>query len=193
MRTLSSITLICALTAASSTLHAQTSPVPNVQETELRACLEAEQEGAKRFTALEQKANELRGSEKVLSDRRAALQAEKTAMDTRKPNADTVTRFNESVKVFNDQTDQLNSDKTRFDKETAEYEQWLNTAMRPACNKVMNRPVTGIVSYYACGLDGQQPLKDSPHCKALPNPVQLKACALKAGSKAKAMETCKGL
>lgn len=175
---------------ANHTAHAQSPTPPLVEENELRSCLLLEQEGLKRFNTLEQRASELRGSEKLLSDRRIALQNRKAKLDAGKPDNNAVSNFNETVNTFNQQADQLNADKAEFEKESTTYDNWVNNTLKPACSKVVNKPVSPVTSFYACGFNGTQPLDGLPHCKTLPNFDALKACIQKAGSKAKAQESC---
>lgn len=175
---------------ASHTVLAQTLTPPLVDESELRSCLLLEQEGLKRFNTLEQRANDLRGSEKLLSERRIALQNQKTKLDAGKPDNNAVGNFNEAVNTFNQQADRLNADKAVFENDSRSYDDWIKNTLKPACNKVSNKAVNPVTSYYACGFDGTQALSETPHCKTLPNLDQLKACIQKAGSKAKAQESC---
>jgi hypothetical protein len=175
---------------ASHTVHAQTPTPPLVDESELRTCLQLEQQGLKRFNTLEQRASDLRGSEKLLNERRVALRNQQTNLNTGKPDKNAVDGFNEDVNTFNLQADQLNADKAVFENDSRSYDDWINNTLKPACNKVSNKAVNPVTSYYACGFDGTQALSDTPHCKTLPNLDQLKACIQKAGSKAKAQESC---
>ena len=177
---------------ASHTVHAQTPTPPLVDESELRTCLQLEQQGLKRFNTLEQRASDLRGSEKLLSERRIALQNQKAKLDAGKPDQKAVANFNEAVNTFNLQADQLNADKAEFEKESSTYDNWVNNNLKPVCNKVINKPVNPVTSYYACGFNSTQPLVDVPHCKTLPNLDSLKTCIQKAGSKTAALEACKG-
>ena len=107
-----------------------------------------------------------------------------------KPDKNAVSNFNEAVNTFNLQADQLNADKAEFEKESSTYDNWVSNTLKPACNKVVNKPVNPVTSYYACGFNGTQPLADVPHCKTLPKLDVLKDCIQKAGSKAKAQESC---
>lgn len=173
-------------------LQAQTPAPEQANESDLRACLQLEQQGLKRFNTLEQRASDLRGSEKLLSERRIALQNQKAKLDAGKPDQKAVANFNEAVNTFNLQADQLNADKAEFEKESATYDNWVNNNLKPACNKVINKPVNPVTSYYACGFNSTQPLVDVPHCKTLPNLDSLKTCIQKAGSKTAASEACKG-
>ncbi|MBA4316493.1 MAG: hypothetical protein C0422_14365 [Alcaligenaceae bacterium] len=177
---------------ASPALHAQTPSPTQVDESDLRACLQLEQQGLKRFNTLEQRASDLRGSEKLLSERRIALQNQKAKLDAGKPDQKAVANFNEAVNTFNLQADQLNADKAEFEKESSTYDNWVNNNLKPVCNKVINKPVNPVTSYYACGFNSTQPLVDVPHCKTLPNLDSLKTCIQKAGSKTAALEACKG-
>lgn len=177
------------LVLASPVLHAQPN-TPSVDENDLRACLQLEQEGLQRFMKLETLASDLRGTEKLLGERRQALQDETRKLDTGKTDATTVSKFNESVNVFNQQADQLNADKAQFERDSAAYEHWMSTSLAPACDKLANKPVSPLTSYYACGFDGKQALKEVPHCKTLPNLDGLKDCIQKAGNKAKALSSC---
>lgn len=176
----------------SPSLHAQTPGPALVEEGDLRACLQLEQQGLKRFSTLEQRASDLRGSEKLLNERRIALQNQKARLDADKPDKNAVSNFNEAVKTFNLQADQLNADKTAFEKESNTYDNWVNDTLKPACNKVANKSVNPVTSYYACGFNGAQPLTEVPHCKTLPKLDSLKSCIQEAGSKAKAQESCNG-
>lgn len=175
---------------ASPALQAQTPSPVQVEEGELRTCLQLEQQGLKRFNTLEQRASDLRGSERLLSERRVALQNQKAKLDAAKPDKNAVSNFNEAVNTFNLQADQLNADKAEFEKESSTYDNWVSNTLKPACNKVVNKPVNPVISYYACGFNGTQPLADVPHCKTLPKLDVLKDCIQKAGSKAKAQESC---
>lgn len=175
---------------ASPALQAQTPSPVQVEEGELRTCLQLEQQGLKRFNSLEQRASDLRGSERLLSERRVALQNQKAKLDAGKPDKNAVSNFNEAVNTFNLQADQLNADKAEFEKESSTYDNWVSNTLKPACNQVVNKPVNPVTSYYACGFNGTQPLADVPHCKTLPKLDVLKDCIQKAGSKAKAQETC---
>lgn len=177
---------------ASPALQAQTPAPEQANESDLRACLQLEQQGLKRFNTLEQRASDLRGSEKLLSERRVALQNQKAKLDAGKPDQKAVASFNEAVNTFNLQADQLNADKAEFEKESATYDNWVNNNLKPVCNKVINKPVNPVTSYYACGFNSTQPLVDVPHCKTLPNLDSLKTCIQKAGSKTAASEACKG-
>ena len=175
---------------ASPALQAQTPSPVQVEEGELRTCLQLEQQGLKRFNSLEQRASDLRGSERLLSERRVALQNQKAKLDAGKPDKNAVSNFNEAVNTFNLQADQLNADKAEFEKESSTYDNWVSNTLKPACNQVVNKPVNPVTSYYACGFNGTQPLADVPHCKTLPKLDVLKDCIQKAGSKAKAQESC---
>lgn len=175
---------------ASPALQAQTPSPVQVEEGELRTCLQLEQQGLKRFNTLEQRASDLRGSERLLSERRVALQNQKAKLDAGKPDKNAVSNFNEAVNTFNLQADQLNADKAEFEKESSTYDNWVSNTLKPACNQVVNKPVNPVTSYYACGFNGTQPLADVPHCKTLPKLDVLKDCIQKAGSKAKAQESC---
>lgn len=175
---------------ASPALQAQTPAPAQVEEGELRTCLQLEQQGLKRFNTLEQRASDLRGSEKLLNERRIALQNQKAKLDASKPDTNAVNNFNQAVNTFNLQADQLNADKAEFEKESTTYDNWVNNTLKPACNKVTNKPVNPVTSYYACGFNGTQPLADVPHCKTLSKLDILKDCIQKAGSKAKAQEIC---
>lgn len=187
-------TLACSLIflLTSPALQAQTPNPAQVEEGDLRACLQLEQQGLKRFNTLEQRASDLRGSEKLLSERRIALQNQKAKLDAGKPDQKAVANFNEAVNTFNLQADQLNADKAEFEKESSTYDNWVNNNLKPVCNKVINKPVNPVTSYYACGFNSAQPLVDVPHCKTLPNLDSLKTCIQKAGSKTAALEACKG-
>lgn len=183
---------LCLMLLASPALQAQTPNPAQVEEGDLRACLQLEQQGLKRFNTLEQRAGDLRGSEKLLSERRIALQNQKAKLDAGKPDQKAVANFNEAVNTFNLQADQLNADKAEFEKESSTYDNWVNNNLKPVCNKVINKPVNPVTSYYACGFNSAQPLVDVPHCKTLPNLDSLKTCIQKAGSKTAALEACKG-
>jgi hypothetical protein len=173
-------------------VHAQTPPVAPVQEAELRTCLQLEQQGLSRFNALEQRANALRATEKQLSDKRIALQSQKKRLDASKPDATAIAQFNESINSFNQQTDQLNTEVSKFEVESSTYQDWMNNTLKPACNTLTTRPVSNTTTYFACGFDKQGEFAELPHCKTLPELDKLKACIQKAGSKAKALETCNG-
>lgn len=173
-------------------LQAQTPAPEQANESDLRACLQLEQQGFKRFNALEQRASDLRGSEKLLSERRIALQNQKAKLDAGKPDQKAVSNFNEAVNTFNLQADQLNADKAEFENESSTYDNWVNDNLKPVCNKVINKSVNPVTSFYACGFNSAQPMVDVPHCKSLPNLDSLKTCIQKAGSKTAALEACKG-
>lgn len=177
---------------ASHSVLAQSSNPLLVEENELRSCLLLEQEGLKRFNTLEKRATDLRGSEQLLNERRIALQSQKTKLDAGQPDSNAVRNFNETVNTFNQQADQLNADKTEFEKESTTYDNWVNNTLKPVCSKVINKPISPVTSYYACGFNSTQPLADVPHCKTLPNLDRLKTCIQKAGSKTAALEDCKG-
>ena len=183
-------TCVFLMLLASPALQAQTPSPVQVEEGELRTCLQLEQQGLKRFNSLEQRASDLRGSERLLSERRVALQNQKAKLDAGKPDKNAVSNFNEAVNTFNLQADQLNADKAEFEKESSTYDNWVSNTLKPACNQVVNKPVNPVTSYYACGFNGTQPLADVPHCKTLPKLDVLKDCIQKAGSKAKAQESC---
>jgi len=172
------------------TAMAQNVPSTPVQEEQLRQCLIAEKEGLARFGKLEQRASELKGTEQLLTERRRALQERQRAMDSRTADPDEVEALNNMVRVFNEQTDQLNADKTSFESDVRNNENWMTTTLTPACAPVVNKPVAVVTSFYACGYDQQNDLAELPHCKTLPNLDALKGCVKKAGSKAKAQEMC---
>lgn len=172
------------------TAMAQNVPSTPVQEEQLRQCLIAEKEGLARFGKLEQRASELKGTEQLLTERRRALQERQRAMDSRTADPDEVEALNNMVRVFNEQTDQLNADKTSFESDVRNNENWMTTTLTPACAPVVNKPVAVVTSFYACGYDQQNDLAELPHCKTLPNLDALKGCVIKAGSKAKAQEMC---
>ena len=172
------------------TAMAQNVPSTPVQEEQLRQCLIAEKEGLARFGKLEQRALELKGTEQLLTERRRALQERQRAMDSRTADPDEVEALNNMVRVFNEQTDQLNADKTSFESDVRNNENWMTTTLTPACAPVVNKPVAVVTSFYACGYDQQNDLAELPHCKTLPNLDALKGCVIKAGSKAKAQEMC---
>ena len=175
-----------------TTLQAQTPTTLPVQENELRICLQLEQQGLSRFNALEQRANALRTTEKQLSEKRVALQGQKSRLDAGKPDSASIARFNESIKDFNQQTDQLNTQVSQFETESSAYQDWVNNTLKPACNKLTTRPVSNMTTFFACGFDKQGEFAQLPHCKTLPEVDKLKACVQKAGNKAKAQETCNG-
>ena len=89
-----------------------------------------------------------------------------------------------------DLIDQLNADKTSFESDVRNNENWMTATLKPACAPVINKPVAVVTSFYACGYDQQSALAELPHCKTLPNLDALKVCIKKAGSKAKAQEIC---
>lgn len=169
---------------------AQNAPSTPVQEDQLRQCLIAEKEGLARFGKLEQRATELKGTEQLLTERRRALQERQRAMDNRTANPGEVEELNNMVRVFNEQTDQLNADKTSFESDVRNNENWMTATLKPACAPVINKPVAVVTSFYACGYDQQSALAELPHCKTLPNLDELKVCIKKAGSKVKAQEMC---
>lgn len=182
------ITLL--LSSLHLTAQGQATATSTVSESELRACLQAEKEGLARFNKLELRAAELKGTEQLLTQRRVELQQRQANLDKRVPDSAEVEALNNMVRVFNDQTDQLNADKTSFEQDVQNNENWMNTTMRPACADVVNKPVAVVTSFYACGYDQQGDLAELPHCKTLPNLDALKSCVTKAGSKAKAQEIC---
>jgi len=180
-------TLCCAAVQAQTPVTARP-----VQEAELRNCLQLEQQGLGRFNTLEQRANALRTTEKQLSEKRVALQGQKSRLDAGKPDSASIARFNESIKDFNQQTDQLNTQVSQFETESSAYQDWVNNTLKPACNTLTARPVSNVTTFFACGYDKQGEFAQLPHCKTLPELDTLKACVLKAGTKAKAQETCNG-
>lgn len=145
-----------------------------------------------RFNALEQRANSLRATEKQLSEKRVALQGQKSRLDAGKPDSNAIARFNESIKEFNQQTDQLNAEVSQFERESTTYQDWMNNTLKPACNTLTTRPVSKVTSFFACGFDKQGEFAQLPHCKTLPELDKLKACVQKAGNKTKAQEACNG-
>lgn len=164
-----------------------------VQEAELRNCLQIEQKGLSQFKTLEQRANALRVTEKQLSEKRVALQNQKKRLDAGKPDTKAIAQFNESIKGFNQQTDQLNSEVSKFEADSASYQDWMNNTLKPACNTLTTRPVSNVTTFFACGYDKQGEFAQLPHCKTLPEVDKLKACVQKAGSKSKAQESCNAL
>lgn len=86
-----------------------------------------------RFNKLEAHANELRGSEKLLAERRLALENQKKLLSDRKADTAAAAQFNESVNTFNQQADRLNTDKTQFETDSAAFKQWMDTILQPAC------------------------------------------------------------
>lgn len=171
-------------------IHAQTTKPSVVQEDELRACLIAEREGMARFSQLEKRANQLKGTEQLLTQRRADLQERQRKLDKGVPDPAEVEALNNMVRVFNEQTDQLNADKTSFETDARNNDNWMNTTLKPTCAPVVNKPVAVVTSFYACGFDQQGELAELPHCKSLPKLDALKNCVNKAGSKTKAQEIC---
>jgi hypothetical protein len=172
-------------------LYAQTpGNQPQAEEGDLRACLLLEQESLNQYRALEQKSNELRANEKLIKDQRTALKDQKAKIDITNPNKEAAAKFNKAVAAFNQQADKFNAEKDAFDKESGNYDNWVNTTLKPACNKVANKPVNPVSSYYACGFNGAKPLTDLQHCKTVPNLDTLRTCINKAESKTKAYETC---
>lgn len=104
------------------------------QAQESAACANLEREGIARFKQLEKLANDLRGHEQLLRERRVALQSQRSQLEAnRKPDPAAATQLNEAVKVFNQQADQLNTDKAKFEQDTAAYEQWMASSLQPAC------------------------------------------------------------
>lgn len=185
------ITLALFATLCCSGVQAQTPVTARpVQEAELRNCLKLEQQGLGRFNALEQRANTLRATEKQLSEKRVALQGQKSRLDAGKPDSASIARFNESIEQFNQQTDLLNTQVTQFETESSAYQDWVINTLKPACNTLTARPVSPVTTFYACGFDRQGEFARLPHCKTLPELDKLKACVQKAGSKTKAQETC---
>lgn len=106
----------------------------------LRHCLATEQEGLSRFKNLEKRADELRGTEKLLLERRAILVKDKRAMDSGKTDPEKVAKYNEAISVFNAQSDRLNADKDKFEADFQTYENWMNTTLKPACNSGLAQP-----------------------------------------------------
>lgn len=185
--------ILALLTSSPQAQEANTTPV---QEAELRACLVLEQEGIQRFKKLETAATELRGVENALNDQRMALQNQQNRLKDNKADADTraksIAAFNAAISNFNLQADQLNSDKAKFESDAANNDRWMNNTLKPVCDKIANKPVSTITSYYACGHDGKQIVLKVPHCESLPELESLKTCIASSGSKAKALESCKG-
>ncbi|MCR2747838.1 hypothetical protein [Limnobacter parvus] len=107
-------------------------PAP-VQNSESRTCLQLEQEGQTRFKKLETRAEELRGSEKLLADRRLALQNEKRKLSDGKTDAAAKAKHNEAVNTFNQQADRLNTDKAQFETDSAAFTTWMTSTLQPAC------------------------------------------------------------
>jgi hypothetical protein len=173
-------------------LHAQSTSVnPPVQEQELALCLKTELQARERFAALEVRANELRSTEELLKDRRAALGREKTAMDSRKQEPARVSRYNEDIREFNQRTDQLNTAKDIYQQDYQAYDNWMNSDLKPACNKLNGRPVPPVTLFHACEHHlASSKLQQLPYCSTLPDLAAMKTCISKAGSKAKAQETC---
>lgn len=180
-------TLCCNIVQAQAPVAAS-----SVQETELRTCLQLEQQGLSRFTTLEKRADALRATEQQLSEKRVALQGQKSRLDAGKPDSASIARFNEAIEQFNQQTDQLNTQVSQFETESSTYQDWVNSTLKPACNTLTARPVSNVTTFYACGFDKQGEFAQLPHCKTLPELDKLKACVQKAGSKTKAQETCNG-
>lgn len=106
----------------------------------LRHCLATEQEGLSRFKNLEKRADELRGSEKLLRERRAILVKDKRALDSNNADPEQVAKYNEAISVFNAQSDRLNADKDQFEADFQTYENWMNTTLKPACNNGLVQP-----------------------------------------------------
>lgn len=191
MRMNLSNSLLLLLAVSPFMAYAQTVPETSVQEDELALCLRTELQAREQFTALENRANALRAEEDQLKERRAALGREKTFMDSRKPDPVRVTKYNEDIRAFNAQTDQLNASKDLFERDSQAYDNWANTHLKPACSKLNGRTVKPVTSFYGCGYHlPSSKLQQLPHCSSLPNLPALKACVSKAGSKAKAQETC---
>ena len=192
MRNASLFSFLLVLTPLIATAQTATTAIApvSVNESDLRACLLAEQEGMARFSQLEKRANELKGTEQLLTQRRADLQERQRKLDQGVPDPAEVEALNNMVRVFNEQTDQLNTDKTGFETDVRNNENWMNTTLKPACAPIVNKPVAVVTSFYACGFDQQGDLAELPHCKSLPNLDALKNCVNKAGSKAKAQEIC---
>jgi hypothetical protein len=191
MRNASLFSLLLVLTPLIATAQTTTAAATaSVNESDLRACLLAEQEGMARFSQLEQRANELKGTEQLLTQRRADLQKRQRKLDQGVPDPADVEALNNMVRVFNEQTDQLNTDKTGFETDVRSNETWMTNTLKPACAPIINKPVAVVTSFYACGFDQQGDLAELPHCKSLPNLDALKDCVSKAGSKTKAQEIC---
>lgn len=125
-------TLLFSHLASAQSPNSASSPAP-VQNSDLRACTQLEQEGMTRFKKLEARAEELRGSEKLLADRRLALQNQQRKLSESKANPDTTAQFNESVNTFNQQADRLNTDKAQFEIDSAAFKKWMALTLQAAC------------------------------------------------------------
>ena len=106
----------------------------------LHHCLLTEREGLSRFKNLEKRADELRGTEKLLLERRAILVNDKRAMDSNKADPEQAAKYNEAVSVFNAQSDRLNADKEKFEADSQAYQNWMNTTLKPSCSKGLIQP-----------------------------------------------------
>ncbi len=168
-------------------------PANAVQEAEMKSCLLAEQEGLKRFKALEERATELRTIEGQLTSQRQALETQRAKMNKGKPDTTSVNQFNNQVNDYNERSDRLNAEKQDFEAIKTKYSTWLNDTLKPACDPLANRPVPAMVSFYACQFDQPQPLTEVPYCENLEKVDALKACVAKAASKAEAMNQCAAL
>ncbi|HEX4855979.1 MAG TPA: hypothetical protein VFV28_04160 [Limnobacter sp.] len=169
---------------------AQNGSAKPVQDSELRACLLAEQEGVKRFNQLESRATEIRGTEKLLTERRTALQEMQRNMDRRTARQSEVDELNNMVTVFNQQTDQLNADRQQFEQDVNSNRNWMDNNIKPRCEPIRNRPVDELTAFYACGHHSALAYVDVPYCNSLPGIDSLKSCVAKAGTRQKALEMC---
>ncbi|MFN7507006.1 MAG: hypothetical protein ACK5Q1_15750, partial [Limnobacter sp.] len=131
-----------------------------------------------------------RASGKLINERSMVLKNQKAKIDPANPNNQAIAKFNEAVSAFNQQADQFNAEKDGFEKESGDYDNWVKSTLKPTCDKVVNRPVNPVTSYYACGFNGAKPLKEVQHCKTVPNLDSLQTCIQKAESKAKAYKIC---
>lgn len=106
----------------------------------LRNCLATEQEGLSRFKQLEKRADELRGTEKLLQARRAVLLKDKNALKSNNADPAQVAKYNDAIGVFNAQSERLNADKDEFEADFQAYENWMNNTLKPACNNRLAQP-----------------------------------------------------
>lgn len=160
-------------------------------ETELKACLILEREGINRFKALETRANVLRLREEELRKERDGLEGQSIDMKVRRSSREDIAQFNARVDKFNSDSDQFNQTKEEFDQSRDEYDNWMAKSLKPKCAPFQEKPVASITIFYACGFD--QPtsgFEQVPFCSSLNTRAEIRDCVKKAGSKAKALESC---
>lgn len=130
-----SLIFVCSALLLGNPARAQQTDTPPAGEAGSRACLQLEQEGMARFKKLEARAEELRGSEKLLADRRLALQNQNRTLNERNTGTAAADKYNESVKAFNQQADRLNTDKAQFETDSAAFKEWMESTLQPACQR----------------------------------------------------------